>query len=201
MHLSERLEKPVISHEQAVLSLIPPAPDSRCLVATSRQIPLTEPPPEASSSVAREYLLPEAREGRSRPAQRPAGEALTVFPLSASLRVRRTEKRGIGDTLNRQRWVPCTGGAGLLLADYNHCQKLAGRYAQGSTFWLRLVMQNNCHELSFCGKPSVNFLGISAPIWFKRNMKFFRYLMKVSCDKVIDFSKIKKHTGHILEHF
>lgn len=28
----------------------PPASDSRCLVAISRQIPLTEPPPEASSS-------------------------------------------------------------------------------------------------------------------------------------------------------
>lgn len=64
-----------------------PASDSRCLVAISRQIPLTEPPPEASSSVAREYLLPEAREGRSRPAQRPAGEALAAFPLSALLRV------------------------------------------------------------------------------------------------------------------
>ena len=49
-----------------------------CLVAfvlLACELPLTEPPPEASSSVAREYLLPEA------------GEALTVFPLSALLRV------------------------------------------------------------------------------------------------------------------
>lgn len=97
MHLSGRSEKPVISHERAFLSPILPASDSRCLVAISRQIPWTEPPPEASSSVARKYFLPEAREGRSRPAQRPAGEALTAFPLSALLRVRWTEKRGYSE--------------------------------------------------------------------------------------------------------
>ena len=57
MHLSGRSEKPVISHEQAFLSPIPPASDSLCLVESSRQIPLTEPPPEASSSVAREYFF------------------------------------------------------------------------------------------------------------------------------------------------
>ena len=94
LHLSGRSEKPVISHEQAFLSSIPSASDSRCLAESCRQIPLTEPLPDTYSSVARELFLPEARGGRSRPAQRPAGEALIAFPLSASLRVRRTEKRG-----------------------------------------------------------------------------------------------------------
>lgn len=94
LHLSGRSEKPAISHNQVFLSSTPPELDSRCLAESSRQFPLTELPPDASSSVAREPFLPEAREGQSRPAQRPAGEVLTAFPLSASLRVRRMEKRG-----------------------------------------------------------------------------------------------------------
>lgn len=108
MHLSGRSEKPVISHEQAFLSSIPSASDSRCLAESCRQIPLAEPPPEASSSVARKYFLPEVREGRLRPAQRPAGEVLTLFRFRHSPAESWMEKWEIGQLI--MNYCSCTRG-------------------------------------------------------------------------------------------
>ena len=48
-------------------------------------LPLTEPTPEASSSVAREYMRPEARHERQGPRSGPAGIGLDGMPASGSL--------------------------------------------------------------------------------------------------------------------
>ena len=74
-------------------------------MATSRQIPLTEPPPEASSSVAREYFFAGSK-GRTVKASAAARRgSLDRLPAFGTFAGAMDEKAGDSGYLHQERFV------------------------------------------------------------------------------------------------